>query len=405
MGALDLGAIENENEKLKEFDTDIVLASKLPEGVTDIRIMPPSLLMNRLHFVRRTQYWIETQQGKRALLSSLTYDPNGLDVVDQEIAFASKNKQDAGLQQLLNNAKALNKQEDYLIPVYFIKSILDPITKVITGVEVIGNKVKFLAVPKTLLGEINQAVLSRFVQPDITDRVRGFNIMVTKTKENNFMKYKAQHWPHPMEMPERYYIADYCPIELLKSTDDSDLYKRSVIRNYLYGEPMLDRKTANSGSVPADPRFAQQQYPPVQAQPQAQGFYQPPVYAQAVVAQPTAQPQYVPQPQVAAPPVQQVVPNAQNQYPYTNAPQWTGNEPQQHAVVAQVVPPVQPVQPAYVQQPQAVVQPVQPAPVQVPQAVVQPVQPTYVQQPAAPVAPQGNVSAYAENVLNDLENG
>ena len=104
---------------------------------------------------------------------------------------------------------------------------------------------KVLSCGSQLMKAINRVVTARTFQngteDGIMDRVKGYNIVITKTGTGLDTEYGAMGWNAPLEMDEKYYTEKAIPnvIELTEKKIKSDDHLRSVIRNYFYGEEIV----------------------------------------------------------------------------------------------------------------------------------------------------------------------
>lgn len=229
--ALDMGKLKKVQTDLDEGNDDILYQNKFG-AETDFRILPPTEEMDGVYFVEYVQHWI----GGKPYLSNATFGDS--DVVKDEIDRAKK-LEDKDVAALLADDKKLKLgRKQYLVPGLQL-DVTYHNDNTVKSIAVKGDKAKFLSCSSQLLSAINKEVTSRFTQPDITDRVKGFNILLTKTGANLDTEYSARAWRDQYEMPEPFYVTVPNPYEYLRSIRKTDAYLISVIRNYLYGEPLL----------------------------------------------------------------------------------------------------------------------------------------------------------------------
>lgn len=225
MAGLDMSRVRALQTELDtKGDPTIILSSKMPAEL-DIRLMPPADELNGSYFVVQKQWWI----NKKPYQSNSTFGSS--DVIADEIKKAEA-LNDPDIAALLSGQQAPSAKDNYIMAVK--KILIDN-----NGdVKAIDSKVKFLSCTKMLATAINKEVCSRWVQPDITDRKKGFNITCVKEGQALSTEYTAKHWPTATEMPADLYEELDNPMDYLRTEKVSDTYLRGVIRNYIYGEPM-----------------------------------------------------------------------------------------------------------------------------------------------------------------------
>lgn len=244
--ALDMNRLKNLDSELGG-DSALLYANKITNEL-DIRILPPTERMGGVYFAERKLWWI----NNKPYLSNSTFGED--DVIQQEVDIAKTNK-DADIQELLADDKKLKSSSDYLIPVLALNCQFGGKGEVIS-IKVDGGKGKLFVVGKMLLKAINKQVTSKFCQPDITDRVDGFNVLITKTGAGMKTEYGADAHRQSFEMDEKYYLAYPCPVEYLEEERVSDAYLRGIIRNFIYGERLPDESLKKQLNATAARRTA-----------------------------------------------------------------------------------------------------------------------------------------------------
>lgn len=246
--ALNLSALKNRQKAFEEKGSgNVVQASKLGEEF-DFRVIPPIYPeQDGIYFLERKIWWID---GK-PYTSPATFGED--DVIEEEIIEATEMaKRDKTLSRLLNDERKLKSQTEYWVPVLLLDTEFDGKGKP-KKVTVKEDKVKILAMGGMLMKAVNKIAVGRQYQngtdDGFADRVEGYNILATKSGTGLSTEYAAEGWRDPWEMDEKYYTEKAVPniIEQTRKQIKSDDYLRSVIRNYLYGEAIIeDRKKDDS---------------------------------------------------------------------------------------------------------------------------------------------------------------
>ena len=225
------------NNKAGQGDGILFFSNKLTEEGMDIRLLPPKENMNGVYFLEQTGWWVN---GKYYPI-----DPDN-DVIEEEIeeAKASKKRDLIALVEKKNNGMpVLKKETRYLLPILVLKAIYNDDEEL---VSVKVEETRVLVAKATVLMEINKIVTSKQYQngtkDGIADRVKGWNITLMKEGKNLDTKYHAIGWTERTEIDEKWYEDKNVP-DLIKIDADmrkSEAVTISVIRNYLYGEPLLE---------------------------------------------------------------------------------------------------------------------------------------------------------------------
>lgn len=229
-------------------------SSKLTEE-TDVRILPPTPQLEGAYFIKQINWWVN---GK----GYTSYESFGESCPITEEYLEAKNSGDPDLIALLqakkNNRPVVKKEITYLVPILHLNCKWDAADN-LESFDLFTGKARVLVAKPSLLSAINVIVTSRHFQngteDGITDRVQGHNLSLSKTGAGLDTVYDAQGWPTPMEMPEQYYMEDFVPdvVAILNKGRKSEAHLRSVIRNYLYGEPIVEEPKEDSTPTATKP--------------------------------------------------------------------------------------------------------------------------------------------------------
>lgn len=230
------------NNKAGQGDGILFFSNKLTDEGMDIRLLPPKENMNGVYFLEQTGWWVN---GK-----FYPVDPDN-DVIEEEIeeAKASKKRDLIALVEKKNNGMSVLKKETrYLLPILILKAVYNDDEEL---VSVKVEETRVLVAKATVLMEINKIVTSKQYQngtkDGIADRVKGWNITLMKEGKGLDTKYHAIGWTERTEIDEKWYEDKNVP-DLIKIDGDmrkSEEFTISVIRNYLYGEPLLEEGEDN----------------------------------------------------------------------------------------------------------------------------------------------------------------
>lgn len=224
-------------------------ANKLGEE-ENARILPPPEEANGVYFVEQAGWWIK---GKFYITND-TEILGGEDVIAQEVELA-KNSEDEDVIALVNKKKEgmpiLKKEYRSLVPLLQLDVTYND------DDELVDCKVvdaRLLVAKPTLLDSVHKVVTHRQYQNKtfhgIADRVKGSNIILSKTGTGKETKYTAMGWNSQMEMEEKWYDPKKIPnaFEYTRKCAKSDEYLRSVIRNYLYGEAIIEDESSSDSA-------------------------------------------------------------------------------------------------------------------------------------------------------------
>lgn len=265
--AIDVKKLKSMQKDLKEKAGDgdgIMLFSNKIEEETEVRLLPPSEEMNGVYFVEQEGWWVN---GKFYLSNSTAVLGGKRDIIDAEIDLAKAAK-DPDLDSLIsakNNGMPLLKNEvRYLIPLVMLEIKYDEEDSVDSIKEI---EAKVLVAKPTLITAINALVTAKPYQngtvDGLMDQKKGWNVILSKTGKGKETKYSVTGWTQATEMADKWYEEktwkEVDPIALTKSMSKSDAHLQSVIRNYLYGEAIIDDakaepKKANTDADAAPPQ-------------------------------------------------------------------------------------------------------------------------------------------------------
>lgn len=220
---------------------DLFLTQKNIGEETFIRILPPLPELNGYYFMEYRGYWI----NKKFYISDDTF--NKRCVIEERIDEMKKEAKAEKDDELLKLAEDLSQTTQFYIPVLHLELKADADGD-IDDFSVIGEKPKVLQCGRMLMKAINKIVISpkmarklKKVDDGITDRVEGFNIVLSKTGEGLKTEYSAYE-DEQMEMDASYYEKIPSILKLIKSSIYSDEYLEKVLDNYFDGDPMPEDK-------------------------------------------------------------------------------------------------------------------------------------------------------------------
>lgn len=223
--ALDFNKLKKFQKKVESGGDgdEVFYANKIQSGGGKlIRILPPLANLDGAYYFESIGCFIN---GKPYTSPKTFGRPCP---IEEELAIALKSG-DPDVQEL---AEGISLKSSFDVPVLLFADVDDEEPE----------KAGILNCGKQLITAINKIVIHRNYQPDITDRVNGFNIECQKTGKGFDTKYSAMGDLQPSEMDAKYYdekaIPDvYTRVQRMLKHDD---YLRAVIRNHLYGEAIPD---------------------------------------------------------------------------------------------------------------------------------------------------------------------
>jgi len=249
---MDLSAIKKmQEESDNHADGDFLYTKEIKEGGEGIyiRLMPPTPRMAGIPWIKVKRYWI----NKKPYICPSTFDRPS--PILEEIKLA-KEDGDPELLDLCEDKKMLDIKTEYWIPVLHL-DLYDKDGEEREKPVIIGDKVKIFPVGPMIKDEITKIILSSQVakfyakagnetKDKIADRVKGFNIIISKTGKGKETEYHAERMDTPQVMPKKLYEAIPDVVGVVEEMIKSDEYLRSVIRNYLYGEEIIDEEKAKA---------------------------------------------------------------------------------------------------------------------------------------------------------------
>lgn len=232
---MDLNALRKiQEESETQADGDFLFTKEITKEGIDVRIMPPSPRMAGVPFVKVTRYWI----NQKPYISADTF---GKDCVIQEEINEAKADGDPELLDLVEDKKLLDKKYEYWWAVLHLDAWKENGDKRVKPV-VIGDKIKILPCGPMIKEALIKIILSKQAQngtkEGLADRVKGWNVILSKSGTGKNTEYAAEKWDTPQVMPEKFYDNPICVVTMIEGLIKSDDYLRGVIRNYLYGEDM-----------------------------------------------------------------------------------------------------------------------------------------------------------------------
>ena len=245
---MDLNAIRKmQQESESNSDSDFLYTKEITEEGIDIRIMPPSPRMAGVPCVKVVRYWI----NKKPYICPSTFGRPS--VIKEEIEEA-KNDGDPELLDLVEDKNMLDTKTEYWWAVLHLDAYKDGEQR--EKPIIIGDKVKIFPTGPMIKAALLKVILSKHAQngtkDGIADRVKGFNVTVSKSGKGKNTEYAAEKWPNAQIMPKHLYENIPDVVKVIEDSIKSDEYLRSVIRNYLYGEEILDEEKAKTKAKKAE---------------------------------------------------------------------------------------------------------------------------------------------------------
>lgn len=249
---MDLNAIKKmQEESANNADGDFLYTKEIKEGEEGvyIRLMPPTPRMAGIPFIKVKRYWI----NKKPYICPSTF--NRPSPILEEIN-AAKEDGDPELLDLCEDKKLLDIKTEYWFPILHL-DLYDKDGEERAKPVIIGDKVKIFPVGPMIKDEILKIILSSQVakfyakagnetKDKIADRVKGFNIIISKSGKGKETEYHAERMDTSQVMPKTLYENIPDVVKMVEDMIKSDEYLRSVIRNYLYGEEIIDEEKAKA---------------------------------------------------------------------------------------------------------------------------------------------------------------
>lgn len=238
--AIDLKVLKAKNEQLaKGSGSDKFLKQKdMTEDGIDFRILPPPESLAGNYFLEVILYWI----NNKPYISPATFGKPCPIAAEVEKAKAEK---DPELSILLEDTKLFKKDTQFWVAGLQMQKEYGEDNELISS-SVVGEKAKVLQCGRMLIQGLNKIVLSRQAQNGtengIADRIKGRDIILSKSGKGMETKYAAEACLEITKVDKKY--VENVPDVYQMATEDlkSDKYLKSVMRNYLYGEAIIEDK-------------------------------------------------------------------------------------------------------------------------------------------------------------------
>ncbi len=236
-------------QKRGSSGSNLFINKKDLETPHEVRILEPSLSMEEIYFVEVPIWWI----GSQKLISHEFLNKEC--IVDKELEAVRKSG-DIEYKRLLTAKKdgkypMIKKDYEYYMPCLHLNldDAGDDLSGVMTNGEYDVNKIrecivdgraKILAAPLTVQRSIQSIVTSRG-GADMTDRVKGFNIQISRTGKGTSTKYTATRL-EAMPMPKEFYENPFDVVQFVRSGILSEEYQQMVLDNYFDGAELPEDK-------------------------------------------------------------------------------------------------------------------------------------------------------------------
>lgn len=242
-----MSKLRKTQQQLNEEGGGIFLRTKDMGEQTIIRLLPPRANMDGVYFRKLIQWWI----AKKPYISMVTFgEPDPIAEVIEEASEGLKTHKDPQLHTLLSDEDNLKQAVSYYIPVLLMEALTEDGNKL----NVVGPRI--LQANRTIMTEINKIVTHPEYQTDtedgITDRVEGVNLYISKSGKGMKTEYAVMAARKATEIAAKWY-GDKVPDvhTMVEKMRRSKAYLKSVIDNYLYGDPILeDEKEEDEAPAP-----------------------------------------------------------------------------------------------------------------------------------------------------------
>jgi hypothetical protein len=207
----------------------------------EIRLLTPHKSMGGLYVKEVKTFWI----NNKPYVSLETYGEACPLVDEREAAMLSKDKD---IKKLLTDKKMFKVSYSYLMPIVRLKVKIGT-TGEIENIAVIGEEVVILECGKMLAAAIHKI----FCDPkrirqgkgdSILSREFGINLTISKSGANLDTEYAAMPDTNIMDLTDasfdEYYKNTPDIIAHIEKERQSPEFLRSVIRNYLYGDEIIE---------------------------------------------------------------------------------------------------------------------------------------------------------------------
>jgi hypothetical protein len=255
---LNMKALEEAQKELakKGGSKGWIQLSKIDKAI-DVRIQDPLPAMGGLYFQEIPVWWINNTK----IVSPKLFGPTEFDPI-KDIIEEAKRAKDPDIIALLNAKSAngnpkVSYKPEYWIPILKFNWELDSNNN-IKGIKndkgeydtslimkfIEDGKWKFLVVGIMALKAINEIATKRGGSM-MTDRDKGFNLIISKSGKDRDTKYSAVKDLEVMPMPSSLYTEEVMvdPFLVAQSTMYTKEYMEAVIGKYLYNDIEIPEKS------------------------------------------------------------------------------------------------------------------------------------------------------------------
>lgn len=229
--ALNMDALREAQKELAERTSGLFFNQKNITEEFDIRIAPPQEEFNGLYYIETKQYWF----GKKPVISRAILGEN--DIIAEEIE-AALLEGDETLTEMIKGSDQFSVKNLFIFPFWKLKADSDEPTFV---------SFHLMQCTSQLINAITKIATSRQYQNKTEDGIfdldKGFNLILSKQGQKLNTTYSATGYLTPQAVPAAARSMQVNLIEEVTRTIGSEAYQRSVVRNYLYGEPIVDEES------------------------------------------------------------------------------------------------------------------------------------------------------------------
>lgn len=244
---MDMEALNDLDAELskKGESKDLFFSQKLITEETPIRLLPPLPHMNGIPYMKVIRWWID----KKPFISHSTFGKADVIqlAVDEALRTDPRTKKyvDPDAAELANDKERIKKSVEYWMPILLLEYKMKG--KNVVDCKVEDGYAKILQCGPQLMKRINKVVTSRAAQNNtedgICDRVKGMNILLSKTGKKMSTEYDAsigEAW----EFDQKFYEDIPNMAEIAKSQIKLHKYLTAFARQYLFGEEIPDEVEA-----------------------------------------------------------------------------------------------------------------------------------------------------------------
>lgn len=239
---VDVNALERLSSDKKHFN-DLYVNQKAINPNLYIRLMPGHQNISSLNLMVENGFWINGQR----YVSPRTFKrdcPIMEEVSEAKALYKADPIKYGDLQKLIESKNFSNK--DVILFNVAVLEVKDERQFQFSGV--MDNNIKILQTG----AQLGRAITGLIANPPILDRKElftrdGYVIKLSKKGSGMTTQYDAQMIMAKYEVPEELYNLESIPdtYDLVLNRVKSDSFLRSVIRNYLYGEPLATETALN----------------------------------------------------------------------------------------------------------------------------------------------------------------